>query len=246
MGLCRERDVKRKKMEMSKMKTENLNSKPENSNLSKSKQLQNHTVKPLSFEELMRRAESNSKNTLSISDLKTDISLKESTKNTLKAKDSVIRKPQLVQRSDNSKHKKGTVKIIKRNMQPKSEISDLVVLNQKKRDLRSIEQIQFELKQQAKTEKGLEKVVKIEENPEKYFAKNYSSIISNLFGYDRNKYIGADVDDDDLLDMETDYKSILAEDAKSTRIGIIEDLEEEAKEIERKRKKALLFKSNQK
>ena len=132
---------------------------------------------------------------------------------------------------------KKPVKVIKRNMQPRTETSDLVVLNQKKRDLRSIEEIQFQLKQQQQ-QKPPKQVPSEDKDPELYYAKNYSSIISSIFGYDKNKYVGRD--DDDLLEMEADYRTVMAEEARSSRIGKEEDLQEELREMERKRKKKSL------
>ena len=229
-------------------------------------------AKPLSYAELMKRAEQNVNNTLSISDLK-----KEPTKSKEEFKDypnpKPVISPMIPIRISSTKsdppikmtpspvvQKKKPVKVIKRNMQPRCQASNLVTLNQNKRDLRSIEQIQMELKQESKKPVKLkgndvikpEKPVRSEieskgekanktekEGPEKYYAKNYSSIISNIFGYNRNKYVD---DDDDDLDMEVDYKTVLAEEARSTRLGKEEDLAEEMKEHERKKKKASLLK----
>ena len=210
-------------------------------------------AKPLSYEELMARAEKNSNNTLSLTDLKVktgdnSIAVKSSKPVEMKIVPIVRKTPNKTVMVSKSLNEKKPVKIIKRNMQPRSEVSDLVVLNQKKRDLRSIEEIQLELKKkQSKPEikkKKIEEDVDPEKNPEKYYAKNYSSIISNLFGYDRKKYAGND--DDDLSDMEADYSTVMAEEARCKRIAQQEDLEEELKDIERKRRKAAALLKSQK
>lgn len=249
MGLCKARDAKRKELEAAKKPT--IVQQPQvKTEISKPK-VKAPIVKPLSYEELMSRAEQNSKNTLSLTDLK------------IKTGDSsIVREPVKtekypeIRRTQQSKQQvpykmvsksivqKKPVKVIKRNMQPRSEVSDLVVLNQKKRDLRSIEEIQLELKKRQISEikkKETKNDVNNEKDPEKYYAKNYSSIISNLFGYDRNKYAGND--EDDLSDMEADYSTVMAEESRSSRLGKQEDLEEELKEIERKKRKASLLKS---
>ena len=251
MGLCKARDAKRKEFEAAKqpvvqpqpqVKTHITNSKPKTP-----------VIKPLSYEELMSRAEQNSKNTLSLTDLKVKTGDSSIVREPIKSekypeiKRSKVPSEVPSKMVSKSAMQKKPVKVIKRNMQPRTEVSDLVVLNQKKRDLRSIEEIQLELKQQSKPEIK-RKEPKIEDDPEKhpekYYAKNYSSIISNLFGYDRNKYSGND--EDDLSDMEADYGTVMAEEARCSRLGKQEDLEEELKEVERKKRKAALLKSQKK
>ncbi len=212
-------------------------------------------AKPLSYEELMSRAEQNSNNTLSLTDLKAKTTDSSIVRETSKRPE-IKRSYNVPVRADPKKMvsksvaEKKPVKIIKRSMQPRSEVSDLVVLNQKKRDLRSIEEIQMELRQSASKPKTVPKPqieskpkpkTVPERDPEKYYAKNYSSIISNIFGYDRNKYAGND--DDDLSDMEADYRTVMAEEARCARIGKEEDLVEEEKDLERKKRKAALLKS---
>ena len=241
MGLCRARDAKRleiEKKEEAKKKTVAIAIAPA---VKPKQQQQANFSKPLSYEELMKKADLNAKNTLSVSDLKmkSGPSVNETiefnrsnqtvsnykTKRLLETKSlpiTAVKKP---------------VKVIKRNMQPRTETSDLVVLNQKKRDLRSIEEIQFQLKQQQQ-QKPPKQVPSEDKDPELYYAKNYSSIISSIFGYDKNKYVGRD--DDDLLEMEADYRTVMAEEARSSRIGKEEDLQEELREMERKRKKKSL------
>ena len=198
--------------------------------------------KPLSYEELMKKAEMNSKNTLSVADLKVKTTPIAVIKPEPRRSFPVVKKPQQQPKAKPSEKK--PVKVIKRSMQPRTETADLVVLNQKKRDLRSIEEIQLELKQQQQQKQKQSKpkpIVTEESDPEAFYAKNYSSIISNIFGYNKNKYNNVD-DDDDLLEMETDYRTMMAEEARSSRIGKEEDLQEELKEIERKKKKAALLK----
>ncbi|XP_015912456.1 protein SPT2 homolog [Parasteatoda tepidariorum] len=55
--------------------------------------------------------------------------------------------------------------------------------------------------------------------------ENYSQYIKQIFGYDRNKYI--DCDDDDI--QESSYQEQMKEEMRSTRLGYMEDLEEERK-----------------
>lgn len=227
--MCKERDAKRRQIEAEAAKKKTV---PVAVALKPKPQV--NFVKPLSYEELMKKAELNSKNTLSATDLKMNTGriVKEPVKPELKRTKPVM-KPQ-------SNNVKKPVKVIKRDMQPRTETSDLVTLNQNKRDLRSIEEIQLQLKEQQKMTQSQVKakqVVTEEADPETYYAKNYSAIISNMFGYDRNKYAGKD-EDEELLDMEADYRTQMAEESRSTRLGKLEDLQEELKEIERKRKKA--------
>lgn len=241
MNSCLERDNKRKQLEA---KKSTITAPPSNF---KTKTASNTSKKPISYEDLMKRAEENSKNILSISDLKKDTvneDLKRAEfvrKSSANVNAPIKRIPSKTANPANtSASQKKPVKVIKRDMHPRHEVvSDLVVLNQKKRDLRSIEQIQKELKQEAKKSTNLQS--KTHEGSEEYFAANYSSIISDIFGYDRNKYAGQD--EEDLSDMEADYETVLAEEARCARIAKKEDLEEELKEIERKKKKANLFKN---
>lgn len=254
--MCKERDAKRRQNEQdaARKKIVPVTPAPAPRPIAKPKAQVSFT-KPLSYEELMNKAELNSKNTLSATDLKGNEGRIEKglVKPELKRLNGpnpkiAPMKPQPCRSSLSSSNVKKPVKVIKRNMQPRTETSDLVTLNQKKRDLRSIEEIQMQLKdQQKKTQSQAaksKKVVTEDADPETYYAKNYSSIISNLFGYDRNKYTGNDADDDDdqLLDMEADYRTQMAEESRSTRLGKQEDLKEELKEIERKKKKASLLK----
>lgn len=252
--MCKERDAKRRQneQEAARKKIVPVTSTPAPRPIAKPKAQVSFT-KPLSYEELMKKAELNSKNTLSATDLKGGEGriekgpVKPELKRLNGSNHKATMKPQSSSSSLSSSNVKKPVKFIKRNMQPRTETSDLVTLNQKKRDLRSIEEIQMQLKEQQKktqSQAKSKKVVTEDVDPETYYAKNYSSIISNMFGYDRNKYTGNDADDDDdqLLDMEADYRTQMAEESRSTRLGKQEDLKEELKEIERKKKKASLLK----
>jgi hypothetical protein len=64
---------------------------------------------------------------------------------------------------------------------------------------------------------------------EAYVNNNVSSIIGNIFGYNRNRYR----DEDDIDDMEVGYSDVKREEARSLRIAKKEDEEEE--ELERQR-----------
>ncbi|KAJ9054773.1 hypothetical protein DSO57_1010648 [Entomophthora muscae] len=64
---------------------------------------------------------------------------------------------------------------------------------------------------------------------EDYAKKNISSIIGNLFGYDRSKYRD-DLSDDD---MEVSASRVRAEESRSARLGRLEDEREEALERQR-------------
>ncbi|GIY14563.1 protein SPT2 homolog [Caerostris extrusa] len=64
--------------------------------------------------------------------------------------------------------------------------------------------------------------------------EDYSKYIKEIFNYDRNKYV--DIDDDDIV--ESSYVEQMKEETRSTKLGYLEDLEEERKlrEMEKKRK----------
>lgn len=64
---------------------------------------------------------------------------------------------------------------------------------------------------------------------EDYVNNNVSSIIGDIFGYNRNRYR----DEEDIDDMEVGYSDVHREEARSLRIAKKEDLEEE--ELERQR-----------
>jgi hypothetical protein len=65
-------------------------------------------------------------------------------------------------------------------------------------------------------------------------SNNYSSIISQMFGYDRSRYR----DDSSDEDMEVGFGALEKEEKRSTKIAKKEDLEEEKRELERERKRA--------
>ncbi|XP_076750010.1 protein SPT2 homolog [Xylocopa sonorina] len=69
---------------------------------------------------------------------------------------------------------------------------------------------------------------------------DYSKYISEIFGYDKNKYRYADNDDDAA--MESSFAQQLKEEYVSTKIGIMEDLEDMRMEALEKKRKALLKK----
>ncbi|XP_076342295.1 uncharacterized protein LOC143242706 [Tachypleus tridentatus] len=74
--------------------------------------------------------------------------------------------------------------------------------------------------------------------------EDYSSIIREIFGYDRRKYIDDDFDDSN---MEASYAEVMKEEKRSARIGLMEDLEDMRKEAEeKKRKKQLKMKKETK
>ena len=230
MALYKVREAKRNQIEtLKRIENQSETGLKFNSNsASKSTTKNDSKFKPLSYEELMRKAEINSKNTLSLADLNMS-------KDNVSRKINPITPEPIIKRSRSPQNVK-TTKIKKINMQPKTETGDLVILNQKKRDLRSIEQIQYELKQKGKMKMELK-----DRDPEKYYAQNYSSIISSIFRYDRNKF--TDIPENDTSAMESDYRTILAEEAHSSRQGMEEDLREEMEEINRKKRKAELMKT---
>ncbi|KAH0947247.1 hypothetical protein HN011_007642 [Eciton burchellii] len=68
--------------------------------------------------------------------------------------------------------------------------------------------------------------------------EDYSKHISEIFGYDKNKY--KHIDDEDDIIMESNFAQQLKEEYESTKIGIMEDLEDMRMEALGKKKKALL------
>ena len=77
----------------------------------------------------------------------------------------------------------------------------------------------------------------IDDGPEE--EPDYSKYITEIFGYDKKKF---QHDDDDLDNMESTFAQQMKEEVISTKIGIMEDLEDMKKEEEAKRRKAELFK----
>ncbi|XP_012265132.2 protein SPT2 homolog [Athalia rosae] len=76
----------------------------------------------------------------------------------------------------------------------------------------------------------------IDDGPEEG-AEDYSKYISEIFGYDKNKY--RDIDDDDAA-MESNFAQQLKEEFVSTKIGIMEDLEDIRMEALEKKRKAMI------
>ncbi|KAJ3313675.1 hypothetical protein HDV04_001685 [Boothiomyces sp. JEL0838] len=70
---------------------------------------------------------------------------------------------------------------------------------------------------------------------ESYVETNVSSIIGDMFGYNRNKY--RDDYSDDSSDMEAGYDDVLREEKRSLKIGKKEDLEEELRQEREKARK---------
>lgn len=70
--------------------------------------------------------------------------------------------------------------------------------------------------------------------------EDYSKYIKDIFGYDKSKYRGAD--EDDVDNMESSFAQQMKEDIRSTKLGIMEDLEDIQREKDEKRRKAVLKK----
>ncbi|KAI8900627.1 hypothetical protein BC833DRAFT_581192 [Globomyces pollinis-pini] len=64
----------------------------------------------------------------------------------------------------------------------------------------------------------------------RYKQSKVSSIIQNIFGYNRNRYHD---EDEDSSDMEAGLEDVIREEKRSSRIGKMEDMEEERRELER-------------
>ncbi|KAL2717634.1 protein SPT2 isoform X1 [Vespula squamosa] len=78
----------------------------------------------------------------------------------------------------------------------------------------------------------------IDDGPEE--DHDYSKYITEIFGYDKTKY--KNMDDDDDTAMESNFAQQLKEEYVSTKIGIMEDLEDIRMEALEKKRKALLKK----
>ncbi|XP_066252421.1 protein SPT2 homolog [Euwallacea similis] len=76
----------------------------------------------------------------------------------------------------------------------------------------------------------------IDDDPEE---GDYSKYIKEIFGYDKSRYQDRY---DDVDNMETSFAQQMKEEVISTKIGIMEDLEDMKKEEEEKRRKAMLKK----
>jgi protein SPT2 len=77
----------------------------------------------------------------------------------------------------------------------------------------------------------------IDDGPEE--EQDYSKYISEIFGYDKSRYKHVD---DDIDNMESTFAQQMKEEVISTKIGIMEDLEDMKKEEEEKRRKAVMKK----
>ncbi|KAF7415116.1 hypothetical protein HZH68_003605 [Vespula germanica] len=82
----------------------------------------------------------------------------------------------------------------------------------------------------------------IDDDPEE--DHDYSKYITEIFGYDKTKY--KNMDDDDDAAMESNFAQQLKEEYVSTKIGIMEDLEDIRMEALEKKRKALLKKKAKK
>ncbi|KAF5274332.1 hypothetical protein FQR65_LT17031 [Abscondita terminalis] len=78
----------------------------------------------------------------------------------------------------------------------------------------------------------------IDDGPEEM--QDYSKYIKDIFGYDKSKYRG--MDDDDVDNMESTFAQQMKEDVRSTKLGIMEDLEDIKREREEKKRKAIMMK----
>lgn len=161
--------------------------------------------------------------------------------------------------------------------------SSLFVLNQNKRDLRTIEEIQIDMRRKKEASSkpdnvpqfrkqdpnprsqptsqramGIDKVsrsIETEQRGKKYSSdektrkrinaggdefieQNYSSIIQNMFGYDRNKYRDIDYDSDE---MEASQREIDEEERRSAYLARLEEENEERllkeKQIEKEKRR---------
>lgn len=72
-------------------------------------------------------------------------------------------------------------------------------------------------------------------------SEDYSKYISEIFGYDKSRYRYVDSDEDDAR-MESSFAQQLKEEYVSTKIGIMEDLEDMRMEALEKKRKALIRK----
>ncbi|CAF0721656.1 unnamed protein product [Brachionus calyciflorus] len=64
--------------------------------------------------------------------------------------------------------------------------------------------------------------------------EEYRKYIRKMFKYDPNKYKD---EDDDIDNMETDYQTLLREEKRSLKLGIMEDIEEMKREAEMERRR---------
>ncbi|XP_043577751.1 protein SPT2 homolog isoform X2 [Bombus pyrosoma] len=122
-------------------------------------------------------------------------------------------------------------------------------------DMKSIKSKQMlHLKEQRKSLVNHKRRIRDEDDEEEYDSEledfiddeveeeneDYSKYISEIFGYDKNKYKYVDNDDDAA--MESSFAQQLKEEYVSTKIGIMEDLEDMRMEALEKKRKALFKK----
>ncbi|XP_071856054.1 protein SPT2 homolog [Bombus fervidus] len=122
-------------------------------------------------------------------------------------------------------------------------------------DMKSIKSKQMlHLKEQRKSLVNHKRRIRDEDDEEEYDSEledfiddeveegneDYSKYISEIFGYDKNKYKYVDNDDD--VAMESSFAQQLKEEYVSTKIGIMEDLEDMRMEALEKKRKALFKK----
>ncbi|XP_050410793.1 protein SPT2 homolog [Patella vulgata] len=67
-------------------------------------------------------------------------------------------------------------------------------------------------------------------------AADYSSAIRQIFGYDKRRFRD---EEDDVDNMESSFSACMKEEAKSARLGLLEDLEDMKKEQEELKRKAM-------
>ncbi|GJQ65224.1 hypothetical protein Trydic_g7357 [Trypoxylus dichotomus] len=81
----------------------------------------------------------------------------------------------------------------------------------------------------------------IDDGPEE--EQDYSKYINEIFGYDKHRYR---FEDDDVDNMESTFAQQMKEEIISTKIGIMEDLEDIRQEEEAKKRKLLMKKKSKK
>ncbi|XP_071452746.1 protein SPT2 homolog [Hetaerina americana] len=80
----------------------------------------------------------------------------------------------------------------------------------------------------------------IDDGPEE--GEDYSKYIKEIFGYDKSRYSRVEYEDDDEC-MESNFAQQMKEEFVSTKLGILEDLEDIKKEqMEKQKKKAVMMK----
>ncbi|KAG8225831.1 hypothetical protein J437_LFUL004760 [Ladona fulva] len=86
----------------------------------------------------------------------------------------------------------------------------------------------------------------IDDGPEE--GEDYSKYIKEIFGYDKSRYRGRDFEDDDEDEcMESSFSQQMKEEYVSTKLGILEDLEDIKKEqMEKMKKKKMMMATKKK